>query len=267
MDDLDVRSVLTKYVTEAEPPIGLTGDRVLAAGRRSRRRRLAAAGIAGAAFAVVAILGATSVMTTPSPPPPPRPADPVPGARCGTRTSDETAQQLLTRLSCIVDTSVRSRVAPGARIERLTLPDEIPPPDPFLLTAKRVEEEGTVSTLYYLDVRVSDDRGAGSVLVRILPPIYNWETSCEDATIPKTASCSTRQIADGVLRETTNRNEAGLIVRTTELTMPTGVIYLSSTNTGVVESGDGIHLPVERAEPPLTSKQLEEIATMPGLVP
>lgn len=265
MDDLDVRSALTEYVTESEPQIWLTGDSVLAAGRRSRRRRLSAAGIAGAAFAVVAILGATSVMTTPSPPP--QPAKPVPGDRCGTRTPGETAQQVLTRLSCTVDTSVRSRVTPGARIDRLTLPDEIPPSDPFLLTAKQVEEQGTVSTHYYLEVRVSDDRGAGSVLVRILSPAYNAVPSCEDATIPQRASCSSRQIAQGVLRETTDRNEEGLIFRTTQLTMPTGTIYLITSNTGVVESGDGIYLPVERTEPPLTSKQLEEIATMPGLVP
>lgn len=267
MDDLDVRSALTEYVTETEPPIGLTREDVLAAGRRSRRRRLSAAGIAGAAFAVVAILGATSVMTTPSQPPPPQPAKPVPGDRCGTRTPGENAQQLLTRLSCTIDVAVRSRVTPGARIDRLTLPGEVPPPDPFLLKARQIEEEGTVSTHYYLDVRVSDDRGAGSVLVRVLPPAYNGERSCEDATIPKTASCSTRRIAEGFLRETTDRNEEGLIFRTILLTMPTGTIYLITSNTGVVESGDGIHLPVERTEPPLTSKQLEEIATMPGLVP
>lgn len=31
MEDQDVRSALKEYVTEAEPPVGLTGDGVLAA--------------------------------------------------------------------------------------------------------------------------------------------------------------------------------------------------------------------------------------------
>ncbi|MBB5856158.1 hypothetical protein ACFQ05_25105 [Amycolatopsis umgeniensis] len=268
MDDLDVRSALTEYVTEAEPPIRLTGRDVLAAGRRSQRRRLSA-GVTGAALAVVAILGVTSLMTAPpqQPQTPPQPAQPVEVDRCGTRAADETAQQVLTRLSCVVGTAVRSRVTPGARIEKLTLPGEIPPSDPFLLTAKRYEEEEGSPLLYYLDVRVSDDRGAGSLHVRVLPPVYDGLKSCEDPTIPKTASCSVRQTAEGVLLELTTRNEEGLIVRTAHLKTPTGTIYLITNNTGAVETGDGVHLPVERAEPPLTATQLQEIAATPGLVP
>jgi len=268
MDDLDVRSALAEYVTETEPPLGLTGDDVLTAGRRSRRHRLSAAGIASAAFAVVAILGVASLLTTPVPPPsPPQPAKPVPVARCGERVTGETTQQVVARLTCVIGTAVRARVAPEAQIENLPQPGATPPSDPFHLTAKRTEENGEVGTVYYMDVRVSDDRGAGSVHFRVIPPFVHLMTSCDDRTIPKTASCSAHQLSEGPLRETADRNAEGMVVLTTLIRTSAGTIYIAAENTGVVATGDGVHRPVQRAEPPLTSAQLQEIVTMPGLAP
>ena len=56
----DVRSALTAYVTEGEPPIGLTGDEVLAAARLSRRRYLLTGAVALAV--VVLALGLAVVV-------------------------------------------------------------------------------------------------------------------------------------------------------------------------------------------------------------
>ncbi|WP_181773259.1 hypothetical protein [Amycolatopsis pittospori] len=260
MDDLDVRSALTEYVTEAEPPIGLTEQGVLAAGRRSRRRRLSA-GITGAALAVVAALGVTFAVIAP------QPDGPVAGDRCGTKSPGETAQQVITRMSCTVGAAVRSRLAPGVRIERLTLPEEIPPSDPFLLYSKQFPETAAASTFYFLGVRVSDDRGAGSVYVRISPPLGYGMASCEAENIPKADSCTSRRIAEGILLELTSRTPEGLIVHTTMLSGPTATITLISNNSGVLDTGDGFRPPVQSAEPPLSGPQLQDIAVRPGLVP
>ncbi len=260
MDDLDVRSALTEYVTEAEPPIGLTEEDVLAAGRRSRRRRLSA-GIAGAALAVVAALGVTFAIVAP------QRAEPVAGDPCGTKPPGETAQQVLARLSCAIGTAVRARLASGVRIERITLPDEIPPPDPFQVYSTRLDEVGGTPTFYYLGVRVSDDRGTGSVYLRISSPLGYGRASCEAADVPKTDDCSSRRIAEGTLRELTSRTGEGLIVRTTLLSTPTATITLITNNSGVMDTGDGARLPVQSPEPPLSGPQLQDIATTPGLVP
>ncbi|MFK0248749.1 hypothetical protein ACIQUM_28990 [Amycolatopsis azurea] len=261
MDDLDVRSALTEYVTGAEPPIGLTEDGVLAAGRRSRRRRLSA-GIAGAALAVVAILGATFMVIAP-----PRPDEPVAGDDCGTKFSGETAQQVLTRLSCVVGAAVRSRLAPGVRIERITIPGEVPPADPFLLQSLRAGETDGAPMLYFLGVRVSDERGTGAVYVRISPPPGYGMANCGARDLPKSDSCAKRQIAEGDLMELASRNDEGLITQTTRLYRSSVTITVITNNTGVLDSGEGAALPVQRAEPTLTPAQLQEIAVNPGLVP
>ncbi|GAB3730979.1 hypothetical protein GCM10027598_53580 [Amycolatopsis oliviviridis] len=261
MDDLDVRSALTEYVTEAEPPIGLTEDGVLAAGRRSRRRRLSA-GIAGAALAVVAILGAAFMVIAP-----PRSDEPVAGDHCGTKTSDETEQQVRTRLSCVVSAAVRSRLAPGVRIERITIPGETPPADPFLLNFIRAGETEGAPMFYFLGVRVSDERGTGAVYVRIGPPPGYGMANCAARDLPKSDACSQRQIAEGGLIELGSQNHAGLTTHTTRLYRPSATITISTNNSGALDSGEGADLPVQRAEPTLTSAQLQEIAVNPGLVP
>ncbi|MEU4238293.1 hypothetical protein [Actinoplanes sp. NPDC026619] len=56
MQEAEVRTALTAYATDGEPPMGLTADGVLTAGRRSRRaRRLAAFAGAGVAAALVGV--------------------------------------------------------------------------------------------------------------------------------------------------------------------------------------------------------------------
>jgi hypothetical protein len=55
MQETTVREALRAYVSVDEPPLGLTSDGVLAAGRRSRRnRRLAGVAVAGLATALLA---------------------------------------------------------------------------------------------------------------------------------------------------------------------------------------------------------------------
>ena len=62
MRETEVRHALKAYVSDGEPPMGLTADVVLAAGRRSRRARRVA-GFAGAGLAV-ALAGAGVVVVS-----------------------------------------------------------------------------------------------------------------------------------------------------------------------------------------------------------
>ena len=70
----DVRAALTAYVTEGDPPVGLSGDAVLSAARLSRRRHLLTGAVA--LFVVVLALG-LAVVALPH-------RDPVAGRPCPT---------------------------------------------------------------------------------------------------------------------------------------------------------------------------------------
>ncbi|MDM4718910.1 hypothetical protein QTQ03_04595 [Micromonospora sp. WMMA1363] len=72
MQEAEVHHALEAYVSDDEPPMGLTSDEILAAGRRSRRNRrlagMAAAGLAAILFGVgvVAVSGGGGSSTTPA---------------------------------------------------------------------------------------------------------------------------------------------------------------------------------------------------------
>ena len=107
----DVRTALTAYVTEGEPPIGLSGEEVLAAARLSRRRYL----LTGAVALAVVVLALTLAVVVL-----PRRAE-VASHPCP--TASDTRAALVDRLSCVVGNAVRALLPSDAQVSRLTTPE------------------------------------------------------------------------------------------------------------------------------------------------
>jgi hypothetical protein len=247
MEDLDVRSALTAYVTGAEPPIGLDGDAVLALGRRSRRTRLLAASVA--ALVVVLALGLAVVAA-------PRQSE-IAGQGCPAAASAETRDRLVDRLSCVLGRAVRAMLAPGVRIERLTIPGETPPPDPFHLVADPVGD-GPREALFHMGVRLIDERGAGSLYFMALPGSTGLMPKCATP-----GGCSVEQRAEGALQVMTGQ-ENGVLTHRATLDGPELVVQLWSNTSGVLVQGKA-PVPVQRPEPPFTLARIRELALTPGL--
>ncbi|MDQ7809284.1 hypothetical protein Q5425_36635 [Amycolatopsis sp. A133] len=163
----EVRSLLTAYVTEDEPPIGLSGAAVLAAARRSRRQHLLTAVVAVAV--IVPALGLAVVVL-------PRRGE-VANAPCP--AASDTRAALVDRLSCVVGRAVRSLLPPDAQITRLTIPGETPPADPFHLIADPAGDAPR-DALVHMGVRVTDSRGSGSVYLLIVPSRNSGGPPCEE---------------------------------------------------------------------------------------
>ncbi|WP_410623050.1 hypothetical protein [Amycolatopsis sp. cmx-8-4] len=256
MEDLDVRSALTAYVTEDEPPIGLDGARILARGRRSRRNRLLAAS-AGVLVVLLAI-GATVLAS-------PRQGE-IAGPSCPSASAGETRAQIVDRLSCVVDKAVRSMLPPGAKVERLTIPGETPPPNPFHLIADPV---GTAprDALFHMGVRVTDERGTGSVYFLALLDDASSGGAFSMArcgtAVPNQVSCEVEQLKEGGLRKVTERAN-GVLTYRASLTAPGMNVEFWSSNSGVLEQ-NGVPLPVQRPEPTLNAVQVRGLALTPGL--
>jgi hypothetical protein len=256
MEDLDVRSALTAYVTEDEPPIGLDGDAILAKGRRSRRNRLltASAGV----LVVLLALGAAVIAL-------PRQGE-IAGHACPAASAGETRERIVDRLSCVVGDAVRSMLPPGARIERLTIPGEAPPEDPFHLIADAVGAAPR-DALFHMGVRVTDERGSGAVyFMALLNDASSGHasslTKC-GGTDPKQVSCEVEQLKEGGLRKVTERAN-GVLTYRASLTAPGMNIEFWSNNSGVLQQKD-VPLPVQRPEPTLNAAQVRGLALTPGL--
>jgi hypothetical protein len=242
----DVRSALTAYVTEGEPPIGLSGDAVLSAARLARRRHL----LTGAVALVVVVLAlGLAVVVLPH-------RGEVAGPACP--AASDTRSALVDRLSCVVGDAVRSLLPPGSRLERLTIPGETPPADPFHLIADPAGDAPR-EALFHLGVRVTDARGSGSVYVRMLPFPNSVVPRCE----PADGECSVEQRPEGALQRTTSRATGALTYRAS-LSAPFGYLQIWSNNSGVLEQ-DEVRLPEQRPEPVLTAEQVRELVLTPGL--
>jgi hypothetical protein len=251
MEDLDVRSALTAYVTEDEPPIGLDGDVILAKGRRSRRNRLLAA--SAGVLVVLLALGAAVIAL-------PRQGE-IAGRSCPSASAGETREQIVDRLSCVVGDAVRSMLPSGARIERLTIPGETPPADPFHLVADPVGA-APQEALFHMGVRVTDERGTGAVYFLGLPSGASSMARCGGAD-PDRASCDVEQLKEGGLR-TGIAHVNGVLSYHASLTSPTMNLEFWSNNSGVLEQKD-VRLPVQRPEPTLNAAQVRGLALTPGL--
>ncbi|WP_284747432.1 hypothetical protein [Amycolatopsis sp. RTGN1] len=245
----DVRTALTAYVTEGEPPLGLSGDAVLSAARLSRRRHLLTGAVALAV--VVLALGLAVVVL-------PHRAE-VANRPCP--TASDTRGALVDRLSCVVGNAVRSLLSPDAQISRLTIPGETPPEDPFHLIADPVGDAPR-EALFHLGVRVTDERGSGSVYVLMLPSGAAGTPRCGRLTAPE-IRCGIEQLPEGGLMLTTDRSSGALSYRAT-LSAPWGYVQFWSNNSGVLEQND-VRLPEQRPEPVLTQDQVRQLALTPGL--
>ncbi|MDT7796792.1 MAG: hypothetical protein QOI78_225 [Actinomycetota bacterium] len=251
MEDLDVRSALTAYVTEGEPPIGLDGDAILARGRRSRRNRLLAA--SAGVLVVLLALGVAVIAL-------PRQAE-IAGHACPSAPAGETRAQIVDRLSCVVGNAVRSMLPSGAKVERLTIPGETPPADPFHLVADALGG-APQDAVFHMGVRVTDELGAGSVYFMALPSSPSSKANC-GGTDPHQVSCAVEQPADGTLRKVTERVD-GVLTYRASLVSPTTNFQFWSNNSGVLVQ-EGVRVPVQRPEPVLNAAQVRGLALTPGL--
>ncbi|WP_410607821.1 hypothetical protein [Amycolatopsis sp. lyj-109] len=239
----DVRSALTTYVTEGEPPIGLSGDAVLTAARRSRRQHLLTGAVA---VCVVVLALGLAVVVLPN-------RGPVAGPAC---PSGATREALVERLSCVVGQAVRALLPPDARVSRLG--DE-GPSDPFAVVADPVGEAPREAN-FRTDVRVTDARGTGSVTVVLYPTPNSATPLCVPGDL---ISCSVEQLPEGTLQLTTDRSTGALTYRAA-LSAPWGYAAVSSNDTGEPERKD-LQTPSQRPEPTLTLDQVRQLALTPGL--
>jgi len=245
----DVRTALTAYVTEDEPPLGLSGDAVLSAARRSRRQHLLTGVVA---LAVVVLALGLAVVVLPH-------RGSVAGPTCPTVSDTRTA--IVDRLSCVVGNAVRALLPADARLERLTIPGETPPSDVFHLIADPVGDAPR-EALFHLGVRVTDERGSGSVYVLMLPSGTAGTPRCGRLTTPE-LRCGIEQLPEGGLMLTTDRSSGALSYRAS-LSAPWGYVQVWSNNSGVLEQKD-VRLPEQRPEPVLTPDQVRRLALTPGL--
>jgi len=227
MEDQDVRSALKEYVTEAEPPIGLTGDDVLAKGRRSRRRRLTT--VVGAAALATGFLAGTALVALPDR------QEPAATSPCGEKPPEETTEAAKARLSCVIETAIRTRVPLGSDT-------------PIELKAIPIGKGSGYLLVHPVH--------GGSLSVSVMPndgTLLSTGLACQRLE-PAPATCSASLIDGGTLVETTTKEKDGRLAY--------GAAY--QTETAIVEvSTEG----GENAQPPLSEAQLREIALTPGLVP
>ncbi|WP_290058066.1 hypothetical protein [Amycolatopsis solani] len=242
----DVRSLLTAYVTEDEPPIGLSGDAVLSAARASRRRHLLTG---AAALAVVLLALVLTVVVLPH-------RGQVADVPCP--TASDTREALTDRLSCVVGRAIRALVSPDARITRLTIPGETPPSDPFHLIADPAGDAPR-DALFHLGVRVTDAQGSGSVYVLMLPGGFGGPACGEAGEV----SCRTERTPQGELWRSTLRSGEVLTHRVSRAG-PGVMVQFWSNNSGVLERS-GVRLPGQRPDPTLTEAQVRQLALTPGL--
>ncbi|KDN19346.1 hypothetical protein [Amycolatopsis rifamycinica] len=242
----DVRSLLTAYVTDGEPPIGLSGEEVLAAARRSRHRHR----ITGAVALVVVVLAlGLAVVVLPH-------RTPVANAPCP--GASDTRAALVERLSCLVGRAVRALLPPEAQISRLTIPGEVPPADPFHLIADPAGD-APQDALFHMGVRVTDAEGTGSVYVLILPG-GGGGPKCGD---PEQLTCRTETTPQGLLWLSALRS-GDVVTNRVGLAAPNAHVQFWSNNSGVLQQA-GVRLPKQRPEPTLRLDQVRQLALTPGL--
>ncbi|MGW3958777.1 hypothetical protein ACWED2_03075 [Amycolatopsis sp. NPDC005003] len=241
----DIRSVLTTYVTEGEPPIGLSGEEVLSAARLSRRRHLLTGAVA--VGVVVLALGLAVVVL----PRRAEVADPPCPATSNTRTA------ITDRLSCVLEHALRPLLPPDARISRF---GDDGPADPFAFEADPIGEAPREAT-FRAGVRVTDARGTGSVSVILYSTPNSVTPSCspDDDLI----SCSVEHLPEGTLQLTTDQ-ATGALTHRAALSAPWGYVGVSSNDTGEPERKD-LQTPSQRPEPTLTLDQVRRVALTPGL--
>ncbi|WP_410666094.1 hypothetical protein [Amycolatopsis sp. lyj-84] len=243
MEDHDVRSALKEYVTGAEPPIGLTGDGVLTAGRRSRRRRLTTI-VAVVALAVAGFPVGTALIALPDR------AEPASISPCGEKSPEETPKAVTARLECLLDQAIRTYVTPA---------------DPLKLEAY----PATDKTLYVMSAEVSDRTGSLYVdLATNDGTLLSAGTACE-VQEPTPTTCSASLIRGGTLVETTIRKPRNpdFVIYQAAYRTAQALVVVSSSNSTEAGTDAQPYPPGQRELPPLTQAQLREIALTPGLVP
>jgi hypothetical protein len=261
MTDPQVRTALLEYVTAGEPPLGLTMDGVVRAGRRSRRIRRVLWG--GGTFGLsAAIVLASSLLTGGSP----VPTIPAPGSTAQVRapdaatceelrttpiTANATDQERADRMSCYLLAAVPAAL-PGA-----SFADNPARKAPFLVAAPG---SGGMPDGLSATATVSTSEGDGLVIFEVgrSKPLTEGE---------KIGHCDKADCLVGPHGEHIEVFDFGA----DPATGAHGVtVYVYTANTLVLA---GAHNAPEiqnaaptMPQPPLTIAQLITLATDPGLV-
>ncbi len=243
MEDQDVRSALKEYVAETEPPIGLTEEGVLGAGRRSRRRRLTtmvtAVALAAAGFPV-----GTALIVLPDR------NEPAATSPCGEKSPGESRDAVTARLDCLLERAIRTYVTPADPLDLETYP-------------------GPDKTLYLMSADVGDR--TGSVFVELMTndgTLLSAGTACK-VQVPAPTTCSASLVRGGTLVETTIKkpDSPGFVAYQAAYRTAQAIVVITSTNSTEAGTDARPYPPAQRELPPLTEAQVREIALTPGLVP
>jgi len=231
-----------------QPPCSIPRDTAILAGRRARRRRSLAVACGAAAIAMAAV---AAVAISPTVRPPERHLD----------AATESPQQVAARLTTALRGTV-ARVRPDAKV----VPDpnhrpgrnpdalEVVPPDPAL---NQLWYEGHAIVI--------DSQGRGTVTVRVAPDAAAagfGSAPCEPYTT-KSSSCTPRVGPHGEqLSVWTSIKQDHAVECAVTVFRPDGsAVNVGTTNFTDEPNGPG----TSRSTPALTTEQLIEVATDPGL--
>lgn len=284
MDDL---TTLMRAAVDAPPPTQIELDRLIA-GEQRRRRTLAWTGVGtGAAVAVAAILVAPAVLTAGPDSPPfgaptsmaPAPTDTasvpatpttaptlcaIPGLTgakpprqahgIGNTRPTEPPAQAVPRLTVALQNALRDKLPPGVRAEGRMRPDCAHPQfEPYL---NRGDE-------YVALMRITGERGAAYLQVRLLPTASDDDGSCQAADAGGTCQSLTHPDGTtGTLHE--ERTKGGDRQISVLLRRPDGtsILLTASNNPGALATGQG---EVTGQELPVTGAELVSLGLQPGL--
>jgi hypothetical protein len=242
-----IRALLDEASSD-QPASSITRETAILAGRRARRRRSLAVACAAAAVAMAAV---AAVAVSPTVRPPDRHVD----------AATESPQQVAARLTATLRGTM-ARVRPDAKVE----PDpnhrpgrnpdalEVVPPDPAL---DQLWYEGHAIVI--------DSQGHGTVTLRVAPDAAAagfGSAPCEPYTT-KSSSCAPRTGPHGEhLSVWTSMKQDHSVESAVTVFRPDGsAVNVGTTNFTDEPNGPG----PSRSTPALTTEQLIEVATDPGL--
>jgi hypothetical protein len=296
MDDTLVRHALRDHVTADEPPFGLTAGGIVAAGRRSRRQRLARlAGVAAAVAAAVAVLPIVVPDGRPGTPPgdqllPPVELGPGPGCAAarprpdhavdpanGMAMTPEAVEWVTYAITChlqdaLPDLLPRGMVLGPLGLETTFLPT-LPAPGQTQGPAESGPEQYATGQ-FMVDASITDEAGPGSfsLALSVLDPAYDERTYRERRCRLSPEECTVSETPDGalVLARQVSDPDTGYVIHLVEVFAEKTFIYANSTNR--LTDGSQVLSPPPtgggspavsplRDQPPLSLDQVIEIAT------
>ncbi|MEV4512301.1 hypothetical protein AB0K00_25465 [Dactylosporangium sp. NPDC049525] len=265
----ELRTTLSQAVELDEPPVGAGPAAVFARADRTRTRQRLTALVSGIAVLGVAVGVAVVAADRPDGAPV---AAPVPSVSAGAPSTPA-----WTLPAGDPSGPVRASTAPGAgRADEL-------PGDVMLATLRRLLPAGVtasdpVSQRGFAELILTDPAGRGKIQINVQPNFIAGRSpgrdagsdpmdlfSCATRPSPPGTTCTATTLADGTLVVLTDgpSEDAGhdrIKLRMADIYRPDGVRVVVGTWNAVHEKTNT----ATRAEPPLTTQQLQAIATDPA---